>query len=356
MKVLLLSRYENLGASSRVRLFQYIPYLNKEGIKVNIAPLFSDEYIRSLYKNGFKPLGFVVQAYIRRLISLTKIKRYDLLWIEKELFPMLPAWGEELIAALKIPYIVDYDDAIFHNYDLNKNMNILIRTFLKNKIDSVMKNAAIVVVCNDYLAERALKAGAKKVEYLPSVVDLEKYKFSDKFSPDVFRIGWIGSPSTSKYLNLIYNVLIKFCSESNAHLILVGAGKIDLPGVPVEIREWREEKEVTDIQSFDVGIMPLPDEPWERGKCGYKLIQCMACGRPVIASNVGINNEIIRTGYNGFLASNEKGWEDAFKILRDPVVRKTMGKYARLTVEEKYSLQNTAQKYVDYIIQVAKSK
>jgi glycosyltransferase involved in cell wall biosynthesis len=348
MEILLLSRYENLGASSRVRLFQYIPYLDKEGIKVDIAPLFSNGYINNLYEKGSKPLIYVLPAYGKRLLSLLNVKRFDLLWIEKELFPMLPAWIEKLLVKLRIPYIVDYDDAIFHNYDLNKN--ILIRTFLKNKIDSVMKNAAIVIVCNDYLAERALKAGAKKVEYLPSVVDLEKYKFSDEFSPDVFRIGWIGSPSTSKYLKLIHKPLQEFCSKHNARLILIGSSKTDLPGVPLEIREWREDTEVENIQDFDAGIMPLPDEPWERGKCGYKIIQYMACGRPVVASPVGVNKKLITDGVNGFKPITQEEWNNALKELFEDInLRKTMGSAGRKIVEEKYSLQITAPKLVNIL-------
>ncbi|MGC9000829.1 glycosyltransferase family 4 protein [Caldisericum sp.] len=348
MKILAFTRYGHLGASSRVRLFQYIPYLNREGIKVDIVPLFSDEYIRNLYQNGRKPLRLVFKAYIKRLISLARIEKYDLLWIEKELFPMLPAWGEELISLLKIPYIVDYDDAIFHNYDLSKN--VFVRSLLKDKIDIVMRKAAVVIAGNDYLAERALKAGAKRVEYLPSVVDLEKYKFSDEFNSDVFRIGWIGSPSTSKYLKLIYNVLIRFCSEHNTHLVLVGSGKINLPGIITEIREWSEEKEIADIQSFDVGIMPLPDEPWERGKCGYKLIQYMACGRPVIASPVGINDKLIVNGINGFKATTEEEWLNYLEELyKDYNLRKRIGQAGRKIVEEKYSVQVTTKQLVRII-------
>lgn len=348
MRVLLLSRYENLGASSRVRSFQYIPYLKKEGIEVDITPLFSDEYIINLYQNGRRPLWLVVEAYVRRLMSLVKVRRYNLLWIEKELFPMLPAWWEQIFAVLKIPYIVDYDDAVFHNYDLSKN--ILIRTFLKNKIDLVMKNAAVVIVGNDYLAERAFKAGAKRVENLPSVVDLEKYMYSDRFNSDVFKIGWIGSPSTSKYLELIHDVLVKFCLGRNVRLILVGAGKIDLPGVPLEIKEWKEDAESTYIQDFDVGIMPLTDDPWERGKCGYKLIQYMACGRPVIASPVGINDKIVIDGFNGFKAKTEESWIKGLEELyKDLNLRRIMGLNGRKIVEERYSLQAVAPKLISIL-------
>jgi glycosyltransferase involved in cell wall biosynthesis len=348
MKILLLSRYGNLGASSRIRTFQYIPYLNKNGIEVDVAPLFSDEYIKSLYQNGKKQIKFVIQAYIRRLISLTKIKGYNLLWIEKELFPMFPAWAEELVSVLKIPYIVDYDDAIFHNYDLSRN--ILVRSFLKDKIDIVMRKAAVVIVGNDYLAERALKSGAKRVEYLPSVVDLEKYKFSDEFSTDIFKIGWIGTPSTAKYLKLIHEVLQEFCLKHNAKLILIGSGKINIPGVPLEIRDWKEDTEVENILSVDVGIMPLLDEPWERGKCGYKLIQYMACGRPVIASPVGINDRIIIDGINGFKARSSESWKRSLvKLYKDLDLRKRMGLNGRKIVEEKYSLQVTAPKLVNIL-------
>lgn len=348
MKILLLSRYGNLGASSRIRTFQYIPYLNKNGIEVDVAPLFSDEYIKSLYQNGKKHIKFVIQAYIRRLISLTKIKGYNLLWIEKELFPMFPAWAEELVSVLKIPYIVDYDDAIFHNYDLSRN--ILVRSFLKDKIDIVMRKAAVVIVGNDYLAERALKSGAKRVEYLPSVVDLEKYKFSDEFSTDIFKIGWIGTPSTAKYLKLIHEVLQEFCLKHNAKLILIGSGKINIPGVPLEIRDWKEDTEVENILGFDVGIMPLLDEPWERGKCGYKLIQYMACGRPVIASPVGINDRIIIDGINGFKARSSESWSRSLvKLYKDLDLRKRMGLNGRKIVEEKYSLQVTAPKLVNIL-------
>jgi glycosyltransferase involved in cell wall biosynthesis len=348
MKILLLSRYGNLGASSRIRTFQYIPYLNKNGIEVDVAPLFSDEYIKSLYQNGKKHIKFVIQAYIRRLISLTKIKGYNLLWIEKELFPMFPAWAEELVSVLKIPYIVDYDDAIFHNYDLSRN--ILVRSFLKDKIDIVMRKAAVVIVGNDYLAERALKSGAKRVEYLPSVVDLEKYKFSDEFSTDIFKIGWIGTPSTAKYLKLIHEVLQEFCLKHNAKLILIGSGKINIPGVPLEIRDWKEDTEVENILSVDVGIMPLLDEPWERGKCGYKLIQYMACGRPVIASPVGINDRIIIDGINGFKARSSESWSRSLvKLYKDLDLRKRMGLNGRKIVEEKYSLQVTAPKLVNIL-------
>lgn len=356
MKVLLLSRYDTLGASSRVRTYQYIPYLKKANIDITISPLFSNKYLEHLYKTGTKKLSIVVSSYFKRLLNLVKVKKYDILWIEKELFPMLPAWMERLIAKLRIPYIVDYDDAIFHNYDLNRNL--LVRMLLRNKIDVVMRNASVVVVGNDYLAERAKKAGAQRIEYLPSVVDINRYKVKNWLKKTnnnkIFKIGWIGTPMTSRYLWHIYEPLKKFSRNKNIRLILVGANKINLPGIPVEIRDWNEEKESENIQEFDVGIMPLPDEPWERGKCGFKLIQYMACGVPVIGSPVGINQKIIIDGVNGFKATTDDEWVECLEKLYNSIeLRKKMGLNGRKIVEENFSVQVTAPKLIKILESVS---
>ena len=352
MEILLLSRYENLGSSSRIRMYQYIPYLKEEGIDVIVAPLFNNDYIKKLYEKNTRKLNIVLYPYFTRLLDLTKIKKYDLLWIEKELFPMLPAWAEEIVSILKIPYIVDYDDAIFHNYDLNKNR--IIRSLLKNKINKIMKNASVVIVGNEYIAERAYKARAKRIKYLPSVVDLNLYELKNTktCNDDFFKIGWIGSPATSKYLSLIQEAFKKFYQNVKCRLIFVGAGKINIsiPNLEVQIRPWSEETEVENIKDFDVGIMPLPDEPWERGKCGYKLIQYMACGIPVISSPVGVNNKIIIDGVNGFKATTIDEWVYAFKKLyEDCNLRLKMGQAGRKLVEQNYCIQVTAPKLIKII-------
>ena len=127
----------------------------------------------------------------------------------------------------------------------------------------------------------------------------------------------IGTPITAKYLHLVHSALAEVCQRNKGRLVVVGSGKIEIDGVPTEIHAWSEETEVAEIQNFDVGIMPIPDEPWERGKCGYKLVQYMACGRPVVTSPVGANKKIVENGVNGFLASNTDEWIDALSILRD---------------------------------------
>ena len=205
MKILLLSRYGPLGASSRVRSYQYIPYLKAHGIDVTVASLLGDDYLRKFYSGRVNHLSARIGPYFQRLFALSKSRRFDLLWIEKELSPWLPSWCEVLIARLRIPYIVDYDDANFHNYDAHSN--ILVRKLLGNKIDAVMRNAALVIAGNEYLVTRAKKAGARRVEYLPTVVDLERYSVRNNVENSFFTIGWIGSPATVKYLEMIRPVL-----------------------------------------------------------------------------------------------------------------------------------------------------
>jgi glycosyltransferase involved in cell wall biosynthesis len=352
MKILLLSRYDYTGASSRVRFYQYVPYLEKHGIEVSAAPLFGSKYLAHYYQSGSKAYWEIVKSFFARVVHLSKSRRFDIVWIEKELFPFLPAWGERLLSLLGIPYIVDYDDAIFHNYDLNSRG--LVRLLLRNKIDLVMRRASLVIAGNEYLAGRAIVAGAKRVDWLPSVVDANRYFAAPPSPRNRFTIGWIGSPSTAPYLKLVEPSLTKACAATGAQVVLVGAGGPELTGVPFEVRQWSEQSEVADIQSFDVGIMPLPDSPWERGKCGYKLIQCMACGIPVVASPVGINSKIVTHGVNGFLAQTMDEWTNALiTLLNDQKMRREMGLAARRAVESEYSLQVTAPRLLSFFLSVA---
>jgi glycosyltransferase involved in cell wall biosynthesis len=350
MKILLLTRYDRLGSTSRMRAYQYLPYLRSEGISITEAPLFGAKYLRRLYAGKRIGYGYICFAYLNRLMSLLNGFRFDLLWIEKELLPLLPAWGEALLSACGIPYIVDYDDATFHQYDLHPNK--LVRRVLGEKIDVVMRRAALVIVGNEYLAQRARQAGVRRVECLPTVVDLERYEIAIKPKDRTlsFQIGWIGSPVTAHYLDLVGEALRQISRESDTRVIIVGADRVRLDGIPLEVRPWAEEAEVGDIQSFDVGIMPLADGPWEQGKCGYKIIQYMACGQPAVASPVGINKQIIEDGMNGFLATTTSQWLCALRALRDHQdLRQRLGRRARMTVEKEYSLQVTAPRLVSLL-------
>jgi len=353
VRVLALTRYTRLGASSRMRSLQYLPFFESAGIHVEVSPLFGDDYLHQLYSKRPTPWGSVANSYFRQALTLLRARKFDFVWIEKEIFPSMPAWVEMAMARLGVKYVVDYDDAIFHNYDLSSNP---LKRMLAGKIDAVMRNAALVVCGNEYLAERARRAGAPAVVVVPTVVDLMRYSVSPPHAAEELVIGWIGSPSTAKYLDLLHPILAKLSLRMPLQLRVVGA-QVQFPGVDVLCLPWSEETEVEYIRQFDIGLMPLLESPWERGKCGYKLIQYMACGVPVIASPVGVNSQLVRDGRNGYLASSEIEWTQAIERLHaDVELRRTLGRQGREDVEKHYCVQVTSEQLAGLFRQLARGE
>jgi glycosyltransferase involved in cell wall biosynthesis len=341
MKVLHLSRYGRQGASSRYRTIQYLTHLRSDGFDVTSMPLLDDDYLARRYNRSVVAGQRVARAYLQRCWAMLRARRFDLVWLEKELLPWLPHWGEALMARAGVPVVVDYDDATFHRYDSHPRR--VVRAFLGNKIDRVMCQATVVIAGNEYLAERARAAGARRVEILPTVIDLARYPRVAPPHNDRFTIGWIGTPVTAKYLDIVRPALRATIADGPTRCVAIGAGDLDWGDVPVEVVPWSEAGEVRALQALDVGIMPLPDSPWEWGKCGFKLVQYMAAARPVIASPIGVNREIVREGVNGFLATNSDEWVHAFNTLRrDPALRQTLGEAGRALVEEAYHVDVTA--------------
>ena len=340
MKVLLLSRYSWRGGS-RIRSLNYVPLLEKEGLQITVAPLMDDTYVDRYYAGLPTDWPHVFALYVQRLRDLLSARRFDLVWIERETLPYLPAFPEWCFHRFGIPYVIDYDDAIFHNYDSHRHW--IVRAALGRKIDNIMRYAAMVIVGNEYLAKRARQAGAKRIEYLPTAVDLRGIDPTVQPKNDIFTVGWIGTPANVRYLQHIAPALREVCQDGDGRLVTVGAREWELDHVNGESRKWSLDTEAADIQSFDVGIMPLPDTPFERGKCAYKLLQYFACGRPAIASPVGVNSSIVEEGVNGFLATTIDEWIAALRTLRaDVALRKRMGTLGRRKVEDSYSLQKTA--------------
>lgn len=346
MKVLYFTKYSRNAGSSRLRSYQYFPFLEKQGILVEVSPLFSEAYLRKLYA-GESTKSEALKGYLKRFLKLFSVRKYDKVVIEKELFPYLPAFAECLFHFLGVKYFVDYDDAVFHNYDLSSNK--LIRKFLSKKIDWVMKFSGCVVAGNDYLADRARDAGAKRIEIIPTVIDMERYPQKKYDNEEEFVVGWIGTKSTFEKHLLPCRDWIKSLQEeySDIHFLIVGISDDMNLGSNVKYIPWTEETEVSEILKMDVGIMPLQDSPWEKGKCAYKLIQYAACGIPGVASDVGMNREVIVPGETGFLASTDVDWKNSILELKNRLeLRKDLGRNARKLVEEKYCIQVTAKRWI----------
>ena len=355
MKILLLTKYDSAGSSSRVRFFQYLPYLMEAGIDVHRVPLLDDSYIRRVNRGERVPLSWMAGRYLKRIRELLRLGHYDLVWLEKEIFPYLPAVFEEPFDRFRIPVVVDYDDATHLQYAMHKSA--FVRALLRNKIRQVMRRASLVVVGNEYLRAAAAGMGARRIESLPSVVDLKGYRCLPANESAITTIGWIGSPHTAKYLGEIAGVLNDVARKKNAQVLLIGVADGQLSELKATRHAWTGDSEVSLINGIDIGIMPLSDGPWERGKCGYKLIQYMACGKPVVASPVGVNTEIVREGRNGLLASGPGAWARALEQLcEDPGMRRAMGQEGRKDVEERYSVQVTAPKLIELLKQIGRTR
>jgi glycosyltransferase involved in cell wall biosynthesis len=213
----------------------------------------------------------------------------------------------------------------------------------KNKIARIMKFASVVIVGNGHLRGVARSMGARKIAVLPSAIDLNRYPRGENKKKGQLTIGWIGSPPTAQYLLEIAAVLNGIQDENHAVLALIGLNEGHVKEIRGTRYRWTEADEVDLLRMIDIGIMPLKTGPWEEGKCGYKLVQYMACGKPVVASPVGINREIVKDGVNGFLAADQAQWRRALRLLcEDHGLRETMGRAGRIDVESKYSIQVTA--------------
>jgi glycosyltransferase involved in cell wall biosynthesis len=272
--------------------------------------------------------------------------------MEKEVLPWFPMSIEKFFLNSSTPYVVDYDDAVYHRYDQHRNP--LIRLVLSRKIRRIMAFSSLVVAGNKYIYDYVLRSGTTRVEILPTVVNIQNYSIKQDINHFPFRVGWIGSPSTSRHINIASEALNKFCKIKYAEFVAIGALEQDLTKIPGQLIPWNEQTQNRELTLFDVGIMPLPDTPWERGKCGFKLIQYMACGLPVIASPVGVNRNIVEHGVNGFLAGNEKEWIEYLEILKDDTaLRSVMGASGREKIEKKYSLEVVAPKLVSILKKAA---
>jgi glycosyltransferase involved in cell wall biosynthesis len=355
LSVSALPRYSRLGASARLRIWQYLPYFRHAQWIVQSEPFIERDELEDRYAQGHYTWRTLAKAYCRRWRVLRACQAYQVVWIEKEALPWMPLCLEKWMLR-GVPYVLDYDDAVFHQYD--QHPNFLVRRLYGRRIDGLMAGAALVVAGNNYLAGRARQAGARRIEVLPTVIDLERYP--KPLSREAFqaerlpRIVWIGSPTTAPYLKLLFEPLRVLSLQVPFILRVIGSSHFEIPGVQLEVLAWSEDTEVDNINACDIGIMPLPDTPWEQGKCGYKLIQYMACGLPVVASPVGANVEIVQQGENGFLATSDDEWVSALtKLLQSRTLRSEMGALGRKAVEEKYCLQKTGPILVSLLRSVA---
>ena len=326
IKVLALTLYGMKAASTRYRIAQYKDLFSAESIDLDISCLLNDEYLIRSFSGRRTSLIELSSMYASRIMRLTKRKKYDCAIVHLELFPMIPGWIEKL--CINIPYIYDFDDAFYLRYHSKGG---LAKCLLGRKFAPMLERAKAIVAGNENLGGYARRFN-RNVVVLPTVLDPSLYASTGLQDRSTFTVGWIGSPSTAKYLALIAEPLAVFAREVPVRFVAIGGY---CPAI--------------ELSRFDVGVMPLHDDEWARGKCGFKLLQYMACGIPSIASPVGVNVDILSDGC-GLLAADGAAWLDAFRTYHgDPRLRSIAGLAGRSRVEQRYSVHRTAPLYIDLI-------
>lgn len=347
LRVLLLTRYGRTGASSRLRFLQYLPGLDEYDIDVYPAPFLDDVYLKELYDGRRPSMARVLAFYSARLRQLVKAREFDVLWIEKEVLPWVPPWVA-MTALSPLPLVVDFDDAWHLRY--SGSANPLVRWTLGKKLERIARRADFVIVANKFLQSWAEDAGASRVTCIPTVVDLRRYPLGPLPPAKPFTIGWIGTPETAHYLDAIKGALSQVLARDDTRLLLVGADQSFLPLPNVETQPWSEAKEADLLHRIHVGIMPLPQGAWEYGKSGYKLVQYMAASRPVVASPVGVNCDVVKEGVNGLFAVTEAEWLASLERFRGNLaLTSSLGSAARKTVETSFSLRATVPKIAEVL-------
>ncbi|AMA49845.1 MULTISPECIES: glycosyltransferase [Flavobacterium] len=346
MEFIFFTKYDESGPSSRYRIYQYIKHYEAEGIICKVYPLFDKKYFT--VRGGGKVV-YVLRRYFLRLVQLFKIIQIKNVYIEYELFPYFFPFFEVLLHLFGIKYIVDFDDAIFHNYD--SHSNIIIRFLFGDKIKKVIKNAKKVITGSPYLTYYAKKNNIY-VEEIPTSVSCIKYpKPNLKIKKNNFIVGWIGSKSTS--VNLIDLVQVfKNIDDIDYCLYLVGFDvdlEYKLKGINYKIIPWSADTEVYWINKFDVGIMPLVDNSFNKGKCGFKLIQYMACAKPTISTPLEANVKINRNRKN-LHANSSFDWEiEIRKVFENREVFNRVGMDNYNCFLDFYCVENNKNEYISIL-------
>lgn len=346
MKILFLFPYPlEESPSQRFRFEQYWEILAKQNFKVKKLPFWSHRSWAILYKpnhHASKFLG-VLLGTLRRLGVLFYASPYDFIFIHRETLPIGPPIIEWILAKiLRKKIIYDFDDAIWLPNTTNEN-HLVAKLKWPSKVRSICTWSYKVSCGNEYLGTFARQFN-KSVVVNPTTIDTralhnpDLYQF--KSSSEIITIGWTGSHSTLPYLKKIEPVLISLEKKypGRIRFVVIADQKPQLATDNLTFVQWTKKTEIQDLLTIDIGVMPLPEDEWSRGKCGLKALQFMALRIPTIASPVGVNNSIIEHGINGFFCESPESWEEHLeKLIENPGLRLQLGEAGRQKVIQHYS-------------------
>ena len=352
VKILALTVKPVQSPDTRYRILQYVEAFRDYGIEVDHQSLLSDHLYRIYLAEGRSILKFFyyVWAYTKRLcLLIASLRRYHAVWILRELGPIGPPFLEKLVFRLHRCVILDIDDAIFIPDEASQGfIHKRLRDF--RKFEKTACGYRIVVCGNSYLADYFERLGAR-VMIVPTVVRAGLYLSVQSKPADRVRIGWLGTPTNHVHLEVIREAVKRLASRYDFELVVVGLNRpLNWDIDNIQYVSWELPRELDYLGMFDVGVMPLLDFEFVKGKCAFKVIQYMAAGLPVVTSPVGANLEVVEDGVNGFLAETDDEWVDRLeRLITDGNLRRRMGARGRETVAARYSLESQWQRYADLL-------
>ncbi len=361
MRVLFFTQSDEICAASRTRVYQYLPFLRSNGIKYKVVPMVTGLLYKGAFilpENRIKKLLYVsfslILNYIKSLQILALARYYNVIFIQRILIPKAIAC---FLKKINDNIVFDFDDAIYAIEGSKTYLTNRLRTYRNRRYLPYMLSISKAVIVNNEYNKKFAEQFAKDIYIITSPIDTQRYRPDNESLPQKDRegvtIGWIGSATTTIYLNSLKDVFRTLSQKYKITLKLIGAANFDIPEVKIVKKKWHLNTEVSELQGFNIGIMPLSDSDWTKGKGGFKLLQYLSMGIPAVTTPVGINTEIVQNGINGFLANSDEEWiQKLSRLIEDHRLRDELGKQGRQTVEERFSLKVNAPKLLKVLEKV----
>ncbi len=348
-KILFLTLHrKDRSPGQRFRHEQYLAYLEENGYEIVYSNMLNASQDKIFYGNGnaLRKMLIGLSSIWTRLKDVFRANEFDYIFIYRDAF-FFGTFFEWMFKKTKAKLIFDFDDSIWLQ-DENPNQSLFQKLKNPTKTGKIISYCDLTLAGNEYLAEYA-SYHTKNIQIIPTTIDLQEYKRIEMKKDDRVCIGWSGSFSTIKHFESALQPLNKIKEKygNKVYFKVIGDANYKNDNLHIQGLGWKSETEVVDLCEMDIGIMPLPDDDWSKGKCGLKGLQYMALEIPTIMSPVGVNSDIINDGENGFLASDTDEWIEKLSMLIDDAdLRKRVGKAGKKTVKKNYSVEANKEKWL----------
>ncbi len=353
-KILIICPYpEGVAATQRLKYEQYFDSFREDGFEITTSPFFSINTWNILYEKGhlFNKVRGTLRGYFRRFLDIFKLKSFDRVYVCMWVTPLFDTFFERIFLFLAPKIIYDFDDAIHAEEDPSSKNSL--RSFFKSKkkVNLLIRKSSHVITSSPFNLDYCLlKNQSNAATYIPCSLDEKRFFPKNYNDSKKITIGWTGTFSSKAYLDSIRDTLELACRSLDLKLILITNFDYSIPGIDMEIIQWKEESEIEDLQKIDIGLYPVIPSNWALGKGGLKVLQYMAIGIPSVSTDFGTASQIVTCGVDGFLVNSSSEWIEKISLLaNDQNLRSNMGKNGRDKIIEKYSVCAVSKSYLSIL-------